>query len=229
MNADVTRNACSESTISTFSDVGYDDIESVVNRVAPPSSVSGKGFQYYLDPKSYTHAMDFKFKVPTFGEVDSSAKILLHRGELLIGDHDYAPNAQAFYANTSFDIKNDEGKQEMKETSTVSTDTMDDSNYLNFSTPYQQKLCTDKMGRILYNHIQVKHLKWHGDSTDEPWFYPIPLKPRKATLFLSQESLEAGFLVYEPCGVSINSGIHRYILSVGRGKVVQKVSMATYL
>ena len=212
-----------DSMDSTFSDVDYEDIESVVNRV-PPSSVSGKSYQYYLDPKSYTHNSEHSHRMPNHTDSESSGKILLYSGELLLAEHVEAMNAQDYYKNVALTATKDDSTDDKDSAETppvANTENVDESNYLNSSAPYQQtKLCTDKMGRILY--VPVKYLKGYGDPTGEPWFYPIPLAPRQATLFLSQENLEGCFVIYKPCGNGINAGLHYYQLSVCRqgGQVV---------
>jgi len=38
----------------------------------------------------------------------------------------------------------------------------------------------------------------YGSPEQEPWFYPLPLTPLQATIFLSEEKLEGCFLVYRP-------------------------------
>lgn len=62
----------------------------------------------------------------------------------------------------------------------------------------------------------------YGDPGLEPWFYPLPITPRQATLFLAQDHAEGCFLVYRPAGGESGTGrgTATYNLSVcrdGRG------------
>ena len=72
-------------------------------------------------------------------------------------------------------------------------------------------LSFDKKARCFY--IPLDSFKIFGDPREEPWFYPVKLSSRQATLFISEIQQEGCFIVYEP--------IHKipgvvYNLSVGR-------------
>ena len=176
---------------STFEDVDYEDIESVIR--SAPSVSSNRSYQYYLDPKSSTNEF-----LSHLHKDDVIGRISLHAGDMLLADIENAYTTPILSGNNAVETP----------------DNIDENNYLHSYTPYQQtKICTDSIGRVLY--IPIMHLKKHGDPTGEPWFYPVPLAPQHATLFLSQQKLDGCFLVYEPCGVMFDSQ-HCYQLSVCR-------------
>lgn len=72
-------------------------------------------------------------------------------------------------------------------------------------------LALDKKARCFYIPLQL--LKKFGDPREEPWFYPVPLSSRQATLFISDVQQDGCFIVYEP--VNKLPGV-AYNLSVGR-------------
>ena len=74
-------------------------------------------------------------------------------------------------------------------------------------------LAFDKSGHACY--LSADLLARYGDPDGEPWFYPAPLSPRQATLFLRREKQEGCFLLYRPTG-DAPGGIAAYYLSVYR-------------
>lgn len=66
----------------------------------------------------------------------------------------------------------------------------------------------NKDGYAVY--VPSERLKSYGDPAGEPWFYPLEITSREATLFLRSEQQEGCFLIYR-------SSSSAYNLSVSRG------------
>ena len=78
----------------------------------------------------------------------------------------------------------------------------------------------DKDGASYY--MPVKCIRRHGDPRDQPWFYPIPLTIKEASVFLRQERQKGCFLVYTvPEETTVPDGC-MYMLGVygDRGEVL---------
>ena len=80
--------------------------------------------------------------------------------------------------------------------------TLEDSSYLAVS---------DRVSRLL--KVPKANLRFHGDPRGMPWFYPIPISPRQATMIISKHNKPGCFLVYSPPNVKTGSTI-LYFLSV---------------
>jgi hypothetical protein len=67
--------------------------------------------------------------------------------------------------------------------------------------------------------IPRSELRRHGDPSGEPWYYPIAISVRQATLFIALERQEGCFMVYQPSSLIESPGNRQsipYFLSVGR-------------
>jgi hypothetical protein len=86
-------------------------------------------------------------------------------------------------------------------------------------------LSFDRNGNAYY--IPTSKLSKYGDPEREPWFYPLPLTPMQATIFLAEEKLEGCFIVYKPAsaekGVVYNLSVCRSTGDVLHYHIVENV------
>lgn len=165
---------------SSEDDSYYEDIEIVDNT----SAYYSRGAVSYLDPKSYARELEQALLPDSKRHMDrlvhprpvlrileeDRTRVLLTRGELLIAECDEC-------------LPNDEE---------VAEDEEDDADL----TPFKDAvLAFDKLGIAFF--VPKTLLKRHGDPEGEPWFYPVGITSRHATLFLSQEKQEGCFIVYK--------------------------------
>ena len=151
----------------------YEDIENVDHR--GPASPSSKGSVSYLDPHSvHCESFDRAEAIATvrsvsLSEWQAAGKLLLRRGDLLIAQ-----------TNPACEDK------------TAASDEDIDANKVFANTT----LVFDRGGHALY--VPTLLLKRYGDPAGEPWYYPVSLTSREASLFLSREKQEGCFIVYRP-------------------------------
>ena len=169
----------------------YEDIENVDHRA--PVSPSCKSSVSYLDPHS-VHAESFEraeaiatVRSVSLSEWQAAGKLMLRRGDLLI--------AQATPACED-------------PTAVVVSDDTPAINKVFVNTT----LVFDRGGHALY--VPTVLLKRYGEPAGEPWYYPVSLTSREASLFLSREKQEGCFIVYEPSVPSSREVV--YHLSVCR-------------
>lgn len=79
-------------------------------------------------------------------------------------------------------------------------------------------LCYDKDGNAIY--VPTDRLKPYGDPRGQPWFYPLDLSSREATLFLRGEQQEGCFLVYRPSANGVLTAAYNLSVSHGNGDVL---------
>ena len=183
---------------SSEDDSYYEDIEIVDNS----SSLYGRGGMVsYLDPKSYARALEATLSpenrksmermvqaepIMSSSEQDTS-RVLLPKDELLIADMEECCPQDGATDGYQNEPEGPEGTP---------------SNAMEEDRPYTKRdframlLTYDKLGRGFY--ISKVLLKKHGDPEGEPWFYPVGMTSRHATLFLGQEKQEGCFVVYRP-------------------------------
>ena len=75
----------------------------------------------------------------------------------------------------------------------------------------------DKDGYAYY--VPSEMLKLYGDPSGEPWFYPLPLSSKQATLFLRQEKQEGCFVVYKP-STKYSKAVYNLSVCLGNGDVL---------
>ena len=151
----------------------YEDIDSVDKRT--PASPSYKSSVSYLDPHSVQRdSFERAEAIATvrsisLNEWHAAGKMALRRGDLLIAQTDPAC---------------DDNTGASDEETTV------DKIFANTT------LAFDKGGHALY--VPTMLLKRYGDPSGEPWFYPVSLTSREASLFLSRDKQPGCFIVYRP-------------------------------
>ena len=188
-SSDINIPAAQKDDGSSEEDSYYEDIEMV-----DTSSPSGRSNMSYVDPKSYAHALENSL----VNDTRKSMERLVHsRPVAKVSDEDEQRVAlgrgELLIADTD-------------EICTTETDGGTDLAYFKGA-----HIAYDKLGRAFY--IPRLLLKKHGDPEGEPWFYPIEMTSRHATLFLGLEKQEGCFLVYRPAYKSSNAV---YNLSVCR-------------
>lgn len=151
----------------------YEDIENVDHRA--PASPSCKSSVSYLDPHS-VHAESFEraeaiatVRSVSLSEWQAAGKLMLRRGDLLIAQVTPACEDKAAVSDEASAINK-----------------VFDNTTLVF----------DRGGHALY--VPTVLLKRYGEPAGEPWYYPISLTSREASLFLSREKQEGCFIVYQP-------------------------------
>jgi len=75
-------------------------------------------------------------------------------------------------------------------------------------------LALDRRGSAFY--VPRWSLRPFDDSSDQPWFFPTPLSPHQATLFVAAQRKNGCFIVYKPAVEERSmDGRPEYVLAVG--------------
>ena len=208
---------------SSDADSYYEDIDNL-NRKSPSRTSA-----FYLDPKSYNPGLldqqkqksALAVRMAVLQEWEAAGKIVLRKGDLLIAENDDVCTASTLSRQAGI-ISGSSGSLD----ATLKTDDFKfRTDQVDILKPFVDTvLVFDKSGRSLY--ISKQHLKRYGDPEGEPWFYPIPITSRHATLFLSQEKQEGCFIVYRSAkssGATYNLSVCRYNGDVVHYHIVENV------
>ena len=189
----------------------YEDID-IVDKAPSPS---GKSTMTYLDPKSYGKSLDnrdssrFGFfdhakhasmqrKSVKFVSWEITGKLNLNRNVLLIADTEEACDS---------DLAKLSPEKSSQAQASAEEPIIDDP----LKTFLHTVLAFDKDGHAYY--VPGNLLKKYGDPDGEPWYYPVAMSSRQATLFLNMEQQEGCYVIYQPTrklpGVAYNLSLCR--------------------
>lgn len=157
----------------------------------------------YLDPSAYARALENNLGRPkdsTLGhhqnvlrELEMLGKMMLSTGELVVSEIE----------ESCIGIPMDDISPEERD------------NYADF---IGTTLIFDKCGNCYY--IPTRNLRKHGDPSGEPWFYPVTISSRQATLFLSEINQEGSFVVYKPTSSVTSGAIYNLSVCRANGDVI---------
>jgi len=75
-------------------------------------------------------------------------------------------------------------------------------------------LALDRQGSAFY--VPRTSLQRFGDSSGQPWYFPTPLSPHQASIFVAAQHQNGCFVVYKPAVEEISvEGRPQYVLTVG--------------
>ena len=209
---------------SDSDDSYYEDIE-LMDTLDDMASSPSRSSAFYLDPREYQKAFDSPRSTLTaentpptqrrsiIDVLESRGKTLVQAGSLLIKESDCACSAaiagpappetishegqSASSSQPATDItkeeKTDEKDNEGEQNDTPALPSPTPDPYKVFRDTV---IAFDKVGRAFY--IPANSLRKYGDPEGEPWYYPVSITSRQATLFLYEEKQNGCFLVYKP-------------------------------
>lgn len=180
----------------------YDDSDSSGTDTYEPIEVRGNPFGADGSPSLYGFNPNL---YGTSGPGESSW-LLIRRDDIVIVETAAVYNAPLALSETESD---DEMTQHVR-----SNNSHDRPQSESVAAFLGTSLCYDKDGNAIY--VPADRLKPYGDPRGQPWFYPLDLSSREATLFLRGEQQEGCFLVYKPTTAG-GTSTAAYNLSVSRG------------